>query len=623
MINHKQHLISGISLLTFGLFMLSASTAAMARDHDHSNQMHQPAPLVKAADVVRDPSDLPPPIGNRSPALVRVTLTSKELVGVLDPANGTTYRYWTFNGKVAAPFIRVKQGDTVEVTLVNEKESQMVHSIDFHAAIGPGGGAAFTQVPPGQSKTFAFQVNTPGLFVYHCGSPMIAEHIANGMYGMILVEPKEGLPPVDHEYYLMQGEIYTEQPKGKTGLQQFSPEKLAREAPEYFIMNGAVDAITKEFPMHAKVGETVRIYFGNAGPNATASTHMVGEIFTRYWALGSLTTPAMSGIQTATVPSGGAAIIEIKASKPGNFAIMDHAIARMEKGDMAVLQVKGDDDPALMHAGAATPAPGMQEVSGVTAQDADEVNHIRETAVTLSPAESMDAMHMGMSDMPGMSSAPGSAPTTQPFSLKSLDGLIGCLTLQNDGKAMLNVFRSSKVYRLEAQPVLFSENAGRLVHVTGHFGSVLPKENAHVPSYVVDRVEAIMANCSAKTTVADLEKIMAPPEAPVGAEVGMGSMSFSPATVTINAGEQVVWKNTSSFYHNVVNDPARALRRVDVSSPTGTTPFASVMLQPGTNFYHVFDKPGIYHYVCVVHENSGMKGTVIVRPAPLLASRTK
>jgi plastocyanin len=132
-----------------------------------------------------------------------------------------------------------------------------------------------------------------------------------------------------------------------------------------------------------------------------------------------------------------------------------------------------------------------------------------------------------------------------------------------------------------------------------------------------------MANCSAKTTVADLEKIMAPPEAPVGAEVGMGSMSFSPATVTINAGEQVVWKNTSSFYHNVVNDPARALRRVDVSSPTGTTPFASVMLQPGTSFYHVFDKPGIYHYVCVVHENSGMKGTVIVRPAPLLASRTK
>jgi len=402
MINHKQHLISGISLLTFGLFMLSASTAAMARDHDHSNQMHQPAPLVKAADVVRDPSDLPPPIGNRSPALVRVTLTSKELVGVLDPANGTTYRYWTFNGKVAAPFIRVKQGDTVEVTLVNEKESQMVHSIDFHAAIGPGGGAAFTQVPPGQSKTFAFQVNTPGLFVYHCGSPMIAEHIANGMYGMILVEPKEGLPQVDHEYYLMQGEIYTEQPKGKTGLQQFSPEKLAREAPEYFIMNGAVDAITKEFPMHAKVGETVRIYFGNAGPNATASTHMVGEIFTRYWALGSLTTPAMSGIQTATVPSGGAAIIEIKASKPGNFAIMDHAIARMEKGDMAVLQVKGDDDPALMHAGAATPAPGMQEVSGVTAQDADEVNHIRETAVTLSPAESMDAMPRKMPMFPAM-----------------------------------------------------------------------------------------------------------------------------------------------------------------------------------------------------------------------------
>lgn len=619
----KHDLQFRIPLLLFGIICFCLATAtASAKDHEHATHAQSAAPLLKAADIVRDPSDLPPPIGNRGPALVRVTLTSKEVVGVLDPANGTTYRFWTFNGKVQAPFIRVKQGDTVEVTLVNEKESQMVHSIDFHAAIGPGGGAAFTQVPPGQSKTFSFQVNTPGLFVYHCGSPMIAEHIANGMYGMILVEPKEGLPPVDREYYIMQGEIYTEQPKGKAGLQQFSPEKLARETPEYFIMNGAVDAVTKEFPMHANVGETVRIYFGNAGPNATASTHMVGEIFSRYWALGSLTTPPMSGIQTATVPSGGAAIIEVKASKPGNFAIMDHAIARMEKGDMAVLQVKGEDDPQLMHAGAAAPAAGMQEVSGVTAQDADEVNHIRETAVTLSPAESMDAMHMGMSDMPGMF-ATGSSPAPPPFSLKSVDGLIGCLTVEGDGRAMLSVFHSAKVYRLEAQPLLFSENAGRLVHITGHFGSVLANEDPQVPSYVVDRVDTIVPNCSPKTTAADLEKIMAPPEAPIGAEVTMGSMSFSPAIVTINAGEQVVWKNTSSFYHNVVNDPARALRRVDVSSPTGATVFASAMLQPGNNFYHMFDKPGTYHYVCVVHENSGMKGTVIVRPAPLLAANRK
>lgn len=615
----KHHLASRFSLLTFALvcFLVSATAPALAKDHDHAAHMQSPPPLVKAADIVRDPSDLPPPIGKRGPALVRVTLTSKELVGVLDPASGTTYRYWTFNGKVPGPFIRVRQGDTVEVTLENGKDSQMVHSLDFHAAIGPGGGAAFTQVPPGQSKTFAFQVNTPGLFVYHCGSPMIAEHIANGMYGLILVEPAEGLAHVDHEYYLMQGEIYTADAKGKAGLQQFSPEKLLNEHPEYFVFNGAVDSVTKEYPMHANVGESVRIYFGNAGPNATASAHMVGEIFSRYFAFGSLTSPAMTGIQTATVPSGGAAILEVKAGMPGNFAFMDHAISRMEKGDMAILQVKGPDNPALMHAGAVTPSSGMQEVSGVTAQDSDEVNHIREMAVTLSAAESADAMHMGMSAMPEMAA---SAPAPPPFSLKSLGGLIGCLTIENDGRAMLSVFHSSKTYRLEAQPLLFSENAGRLVHVTGHTGSVLPSEDSRVPSYVVESVQTVIPSCSAKTTVADLEKMLAPPEAPIGAEVTMGSMSFSPATVTINAGEQVVWKNTSSFYHNVVDDPGRALRRVDVSSPSGTGPFASPLLQPGTNFYHVFDKPGTYHYVCVVHENSGMKGTVIVRPAPLLAS---
>ncbi|MGA9424321.1 MAG: multicopper oxidase domain-containing protein, partial [Terracidiphilus sp.] len=181
----------------------------MARAQGRASHTDTVAQTIKAADIVRDPSDLPPPIGDRAPAVVKVTLTSKELVGALDPASGTTYRYWTFDGKVPAPFIRVRQGDTVEVTLVNPKDSTMVHSLDFHAAIGPGGGAALTQVPPGQSKTFSFQATTPGLFVYHCGSPMIAQHIANGMYGLILVEPPGGLPHVDREYYLMQGEIYT------------------------------------------------------------------------------------------------------------------------------------------------------------------------------------------------------------------------------------------------------------------------------------------------------------------------------------------------------------------------------------------------------------------------------
>ena len=619
-IRHIAIEIIGKLALAFGFLCIAAGTNAMtvmARAQGRASHTDKVAQTIKAADIVRDPSDLPPPIGDRAPAVVKVTLTSKELVGALDPASGTTYRYWTFDGKVPAPFIRVRQGDTVEVTLVNPKDSTMVHSLDFHAAIGPGGGAALTQVPPGQSKTFSFQATTPGLFVYHCGSPMIAQHIANGMYGLILVEPPGGLPHVDREYYLMQGEIYTTAPKGKAGLQQFSVENMMAENAQYYIFNGAVDAVTKEYPLHANEGETVRMYFGNAGPNATASIHMVGEIFDHYYQFGSLTSPPLNGIQTATIPPGGAGILEVKASMPGEFTLMDHAISRMEKGNMAILEVKGPENTALMHAGQATPAVGVQEISGVTAADVDEVDHIKVSSAALAVPESAMNMTGGMNDMASMSSVP------PPFSLKSIGGLIGCLTNESDGKTMLRLFHSQKVYRLEAQPFLFEQNEGRTVHVTGHFGSVVEVEDPHVPSYVVDTVETITPNCSTKTTFADLEKALAPPEAPVGGVVSMGSTSFEPATITINAGEQVVWKNTSTYYHNVVDDAARAINRVDVGFPSGTASFGSGLLQPDTNFYHVFNQPGTYHYVCTVHETSGMKGTVIVRTGRLLASEKK
>jgi copper-containing nitrite reductase len=611
--NHQRlsTLISNLRIVCLSLLVEAGAISSFAQNHvtDAKNA----TPTVKAADIVRDPSDLPSPIGDRAPAVIRVTLTSKELVGVLDPASGTTYRYWTFNGKVPGPFIRIRQGDTIEISLANPKDSTMVHSIDFHAVIGPGGGAALLQVPPGQSKTFTFRATTPGLFVYHCGSPMIAQHIANGMYGLILVEPPGGLPHVDHEYYVMQSEFYTAAPKGKSGLQQFSAENLTMENAQYYLFNGAVDSLTKEYPLHANEGETVRIFFGNAGPNATASMHMVGEIFTRYYQFGSLTSPPLEGIQTATIPPGDAGIFEVKASVPGQFTFMDHAMSRMEKGDMAFLEVSGPENTALVHAGPATLQAGTQEISGVTASDVDEVNHIKPSSAALSVPES--AVNMpGMNDMPAVDSTP------PPFTLKSLGGLLGCLVEENDGKTMLKLWRSQKVYRMEAQPFLFSQNAGRFVHVTGHFGSVVEVEDPHVPSYVVDTVDAIMPNCSSKVTFADIKKALAPPEGPIGGEVTMGSMSFIPATITINTGEQVVWKNTSTYYHNVVDDPVRAINRVGVSFPPGATAFGSTLLQPGGTFYHTFDKPGTYHYVCVVHETGGMRGTVIVRSGPLLAT---
>ena len=229
--------------------------------------------------IIRDPTDVPPPVGSRPAQVVIVPLVAQEVVATLDSSSGASYRYWTFNGKVPGPMIQVRQGDTVQVTLRNEASSHMVHSLDLHAAIGPGGGAELSQVLPGQTKTFTFVATTPELYVYHCGTPMIADHIANGMYGLILVEPAGGLPHLDHEYYVMQGEIYTSGPKGKPGLQPFSEAKLMAESPEYFVCNGAVDALSKQYPLHSSTGETVRIFFGNAGPNQTSSLHIVGEIF--------------------------------------------------------------------------------------------------------------------------------------------------------------------------------------------------------------------------------------------------------------------------------------------------------------------------------------------------------
>lgn len=303
------------------------------------------AQVTVEADISRPPTDLPPPIGKRDPKTVRLDLLTVEMEGRL--AEGTTFGYWTFNGKVPGPFVRVRVGDTVDVHLKNAAESNMIHSVDFHAATGPGGGAAALQVDPGKEKSMTFKALKPGLYVYHCATPMVAEHIANGMYGMILVEPEEGLPPVDHEFYIMQGEIYTDAAFGQRGSQEFSVEKLLAEKPEYFVFNGSVGAITKLHPLHAKVGETVRLYFGVGGPNFTSSFHVIGEIFDKVYNLGGVTSPPLHDIQTVTVPPGGAVITEFKLDVPGGYTIVDHALSRAERGLAGMLVVEGEPNPDI------------------------------------------------------------------------------------------------------------------------------------------------------------------------------------------------------------------------------------------------------------------------------------
>ena len=308
----------------------------------------RPAPqTLVEADISREPTDLPPPVGKREPQTVRVDLVSVEVEGRL--AEGTTFGYWTFNGKVPGPFIRVRVGDTIDIHLKNSADSAMIHSVDFHAATGPGGGAAALQVDPGHEKSMTWKALVPGLYVYHCATPMVSEHIANGMYGLILVEPEEGLPPADHEFYVMQGEIYTDVPYGQHGSAEFSVEKLLNERPEYFVFNGSVGALSKLHPLQAKVGDNVRIFFGVGGPNFTSSFHVIGEIFDKVYALGGVLSQPIEGIQTVSVAPGGAVITEFKTKVPGNYTLVDHALARAERGLLGVLHVEGPPNPEIFN----------------------------------------------------------------------------------------------------------------------------------------------------------------------------------------------------------------------------------------------------------------------------------
>jgi len=239
-----------------------------ANDHDmEAMQTAAPQPAAEdAVSIVRNPADVPPPVGDRAPMTLRVDMTTVEVNGIL--ADGTTYRYMTFDGQVPGPMLRMRVGDTMELHLHNQIESLLPHSIDLHAVTGPGGGAVFTQTLAGEETVFTFQALQPGLYVYHCATPSIGHHISSGMYGLILVEPVGGLPPVDHEFYVMQGEIYTAQPFGTQGHLDFSHEAMLDEAPEYFVFNGAAGALTQdEYAMRVNVGDTVRIYFGVGGPN--------------------------------------------------------------------------------------------------------------------------------------------------------------------------------------------------------------------------------------------------------------------------------------------------------------------------------------------------------------------
>jgi nitrite reductase (NO-forming) len=294
--------------------------------------------------VLTDPPNVPPPTGRRHPARVIAELEVLEIQRPI--AEGVFYTFWTFGGTVPGKFIRVRQGDTVEFHLKNHPNNKMPHNIDLHAVTGPGGGAASSFTAPGHRSQFTFKALNRGLYVYHCATAPVGMHIANGMYGLILVEPPEGLPPVDREFYVMQGDFYTVGKYREKGPQSFDMQKAIDENPTYVLFNGGEGQLVGDNALKAKTGERIRMFIGNGGPNLVSSFHVIGEIFDRVYTEGG--SRAQEDVQTTLVPAGGSAIVEYSVEVPGTYVLVDHSIFRtFNKGSLGMLKVEGNEQKAL------------------------------------------------------------------------------------------------------------------------------------------------------------------------------------------------------------------------------------------------------------------------------------
>ncbi|QDZ28940.1 nitrite reductase, copper-containing [Noviherbaspirillum sp. UKPF54] len=345
----------------------------------------KPAPAKSAGDfgppqgpaihaTLTSPPFVPPPIKRKYPAKVIVDLEVVEKE--MQISEGVSYTFWTFGGTVPGSFIRVRQGDTVEFHLKNHPSSKMPHNIDLHGVTGPGGGAASSFTAPGHESQFTFKALNEGLYVYHCATAPVGMHIANGMYGLILVEPPEGLPPVDREYYVMQGDFYTTGKYREKGAQPFDMEKAIDERPTYVVFNGAEGSLTGDKALKANTNEKVRLFVGNGGPNLVSSFHVIGAIFDRVRFEGG--TRTQENVQTTMIPAGGAAVVEYTTHVPGSYPLVDHSIFRaFNKGALAIMKVDGPENKAIYSG---------KEVDSVYLGDRAQPNMAAVTAATKAAA---------------------------------------------------------------------------------------------------------------------------------------------------------------------------------------------------------------------------------------------
>ena len=356
----RKHIVLMVAsgwLAMTGLGATDVATAAGSPTVEQAGDLGPPkgAPIE---ETLVDPPNVPPPIHRDYPARVIVNLETREVVKEI--ADGARYEFWTFNGTTPGPLIRVRQGDTVEIHLRNDAASHMTHNIDLHAVMGPGGGAASTVTPPGHESAFAFKALRSGVFVYHCATAPVPMHIANGMYGLIVVEPPQGLPEVDHEYYVMQGDFYTTGVYHEPGLQSFDTRKLLLEQPTYVLFNGREGSLTGAHALTSKVGDTVRLFVGDGGPNLASSFHIIGGMFDSVNIEGGAL--VNHNVQTTLIPPGGATMVELSTPVPAKLLLVDHAITRaFMQGALAELVVSGPSQPALYSAIPSGPVAGTAE----------------------------------------------------------------------------------------------------------------------------------------------------------------------------------------------------------------------------------------------------------------------
>jgi nitrite reductase (NO-forming) len=262
-------------------------------------------------------------------------------------APGVRYAAWTFGGAVPGPVLHVRQGDTVAFTLING--ANIPHSMDFHAAeIAPS--RYYVNVMPNDSIQYRFVARVPGAFMYHCGTAPVAMHIANGMYGALIVDPAKARPPAE-EFVLVQSEFYMSKSPGADGARMIDWEKLLSQSPDHVVFNGRAGQYATH-PIDVRPNELLRLYVVNAGPNRTSAFHVVGGIFERVFEDGSQANPLV-GVQTAEVPVGGGAIFEVRLREPGDYPFVTHAFADATKGGVGVLRAlaKGETGgrPVMSH----------------------------------------------------------------------------------------------------------------------------------------------------------------------------------------------------------------------------------------------------------------------------------